>query len=693
MKNRSSIFLSALIIVAITITLAVRVGPLGAVALTFSFGLVGFFSVWGIITLVMPERTLGERNLFSLLVAPLFFALSAWFSGITGNFTLRLIPPIIGLAVSVAVIVWRKKHLPANPPQSNLKPLYLGWLIGFLALIPALLVTLSSQKIATGVDLNLYNDVPWQTAMVSEALDRAPQFFPFLDGVPLAYPWLFHGFLGNLGSFTGLTAATLFTAVWPIIYACLLPLAVSFFAWRLTKNFWVTTLATVALVFFVGPAFPGGESLRFPLTYSISPTYEFGILSLLIFFIFLTYKQPAQRWGKLASLSLAFLTVFVASGSKGSNGLIVVVVMIAYFIQESIFKKNWRYPLLQSVIAAIAAVTAYTLTISGSSGDLTVDPLSFLPNLDSLSAPVLFIVASLAWLAGSAFVIRRFTPITSPAFFPSLFGAIAGILFMATFGHPGLSQMYFYWSIVPVLVLFGLWAIVLLFVEFGAMMLIPLISAWIFAQLLDAHVSYFFDPTDYAKIKWPVIWVLNSIVFVLVLSLSQKLPGYKKVAVLTISAACVFSLAAQPFGSVRQVHSGPRAQAGVEIFADQFETFDYVRDTTSPDVVIATNRHCLAPTAEVAGCDNRYVALSAFSERRAFIEGHYKTSDQSLMNRLSLNDTFIYNPDASIQKQLWEQGVRYIYIDKTVAPAGDLQPYAVLIRDTEHSQLWELNQP
>lgn len=162
---------------------------------------------------------------------------------------------------------------------------------------------------------------------------------------------------------------------------------------------------------------------------------------------------------------------------------------------------------------------------------------------------------------------------------------------------------------------------------------------------------------------------------------------------MAIASSAVLSIAAQPFTSFAQVYSGPKAIAGVEIFSDQFETFTYIRTNTTPETIVATNRHCLAPTAEVNGCDSRYVSLSAFSERRAFIEGHYDLDNQLLRDRLSLNEAFIYSPNPSLLKAMWAEGVRYVYIDKTVARAGDLNSVAKQILDTEHSQLWMLNNP
>lgn len=265
---------------------------------------------------------------------------------------------------------------------------------------------------------------------------------------------------------------------------------------------------------------------------------------------------------------------------------------------------------------------------------------------------------------------------------------------MAFFGHPGLSQIYFYWSVVPILAILGTWAIVLLFKVFGWIVLIPLISTWLIAQILDMQIAYFFDPTDYAKIKWPLIWLIGIIIFGLAIFVSKSQTKITRhFAALTLAGAAVCSMAAQPFGTYRQVYSGPQAIDGVEITADQLQAFSYIRDDTTPDVILASNRHCLSPTSDLPGCDSRYVSLSAFSERRVLIEGHFKETEPEHAQTLALNEAFIYTPDAELFQQIWDRGVRYIYIDKTVGMPGDLTQFGEKVYDSPNAQVWKLDSP
>lgn len=694
MKKLLPIWSPIAVLFVLTIALSIKLGFLGAITVIFSFAVLGFGGMWGLVTILIPHRRLAERNLLTLVFSPLVFSLGAWISSVSHIYIARLFPSVLGIALTIAVVIKSRNQVSGNTKNESLQPVYFGWLLGFLALIPALFVTLSSQNINTGSGLKLYNDVPWQIAMTSEALVRSPEFFPFIDGSKLAYPWSFHGFLGALGSFSGVSAADLFTFVWPVLYAILLPLSLAMFAWKLTKNYWVAIVTPIALVFFVGPTLPFTESLRFPLSYSISPTFEFGLISLLGLFIYLSFSKPHSKIGIAVSLLFAFATVFVASGSKGSSGLIVVCIMLTYFVQALIKKSDRMYTLCQCLFAGLGAIAAYTMTISGSSGNLSIKPLSFISDIESKSVPLMFVVVCAVWTIGSAYLIKRFTLTRSLIFWPAAISIFAGVFFMALFGHPGLSQIYFYWTVVPVIAAFGIWAIALLVKAFGPRITIPLFISWGTAQLLDSQVSYFFDPSDFAKIKWPMIWLVAAVAFALSVSrATSRTNNRKRYFALILAAAAVCSIAAQPFSAFRQVYSGPQAIDGVEISSDQYSAFEYLKNNSSPETIVMTNRHCLSPTSEVLGCDSRYVSLSAFSERRVLIEGHYKESEADQAATLALNERFINSPNYELYMQLWNLGVRFIYIDKTVGITGDYSPYATQVWDSEHAQVWKLNQP
>lgn len=698
MKTRLPYLLFSAVGVIYFSILAYNTSFLGALGILISFLVLGAGGMWGLTSRFLAGKTIGEILIVSLLFAPIPLGVGAWLSSVSHWYEARYVPSIIGLIYSIRVTVEliRSKNSIAQDEKGykGTIPTLYSWAIGALVLIPSLFVTISSQHVGTAT-VKLYNDIPWQIAMTSETLVRPAEYFPFLAGEKLAYPWSFHGFLGSLGSFAGVSASTLVTEVWPILFSFLLPLSLGFYAWRMTSHKWVSILSPIAIVFFVGPQVPFNEAIRFPLPYSISPTYEFGILALLSVLIFLSYGIPWATSGKVAALIFAATSVFIAAGSKGSNGLILIAIFIAYLIYSLITQANKRFSALLTAAAGLGAIAAYTMTISGDSNNLNFHSLSFLEGATSLVSPLVFLMVLFVWTLGICWVIQHFAQEQFKRLWPSLAAIFAGALSLGIFGHPGQSQIYFYWSIVPILVVLGLWALQLLFVRFGAIITVPLIFAWAIGQVLDAQVSYFFIPDVYAKFKWFVIWGMI-LAGISIWFFSQKnRPKISRTNIsLLLACTAVFSLATQPFNDFQKVFSGPAASSAfVTITSDQLEAFTAIKNVTSVSEVLATNHHCLTAVPVGEECDGRSTALSAFSERRVLIEGHYNLSKPEDKARLELNDEFIYSPNEQNYKEIWNLGVRYVYVDRQIGIPVDLTNYGSLEFDSENAQVWKLNAP
>lgn len=671
---------------------------LGALGIVASFVVLGAGSMWGLTYRFLEGKKFGEILIVSLLFAPVPLGIGAWLSSMSQWYEARYLPSILGLLYSMWVLIslfkMNKTSNLFHPGFSGTNPTLYSWALGALILIPSLFVTISSQHVGNAA-VKLYNDIPWQIAMTSEALVRPAQYFPFLSGVKLSYPWSFHGFLGSLGSFAGISASTLITEVWPILFSFLLPLSVAFYSWRITANKWVSLISPIALVFFVGPQVPFNEAIRFPLPYSISPTYEFGILALLSVLIFLSYGIPPSTTGKVAALIITTTSIFVAAGSKGSNGLILVAIFAAFLTHAFFTSSNKRYATLLTAAGGVGALAAYTLTISGDANNLNLSSLSFLEAATSLVSPLIFLMVAVVWIVGVSWIIHRYQPGKFSRLWPSLAAFTTGLICLALFGHPGQSQMYFFWSVVPILIVLGIWALQLLFVEFGAIITAPLLLAWAAGQILDAQVSYFFIPDVYAKFKWFALWGII-LVGLSVMYFSQKpRPSLSKGSVsLLLAGTAVFSIAAQPFSDFQKVYSGPATSSGiVTISSDQLEAFRLIKDSSSEFDVIATNHHCLTSVPAGEECDGRSTALSAFSERRVLVEGHYNLANPEEKARLKLNDEFIYSPSPQNFTAVWDLGVRYVYVDKQIGIPVNLADFGTLVLETKNAQVWKLTAP
>ena len=137
---------------------------------------------------------------------------------------------------------------------------------------------------------------------------------------------------------------------------------------------------------------------------------------------------------------------------------------------------------------------------------------------------------------------------------------------------------------------------------------------------------------------------------------------------------------------------------------DQIEAARWIRDNSSVDDVVITNRHCLAPVPPVR-CDSRRFVVAAFSERQVLVEGWGYTPKQAELglNRagpdrvnywrpdvLALNDGFIAAPTADAARQLAEAGVRWVFVDHTLPHAETLEPFAELKFQNRGVDVYEL---
>lgn len=120
-----------------------------------------------------------------------------------------------------------------------------------------------------------------------------------------------------------------------------------------------------------------------------------------------------------------------------------------------------------------------------------------------------------------------------------------------------------------------------------------------------------------------------------------------------------------------------------------------------------TNRHCVSPHDDP--CDSRRFVIAAYTERPVLLEGWAYTLswtrspvasggtwknkpfwDQEL---LALNDDFLADPTALAAAELWDLGVRWIYIDKTVPWSSRLEDYGEPAFQTAWSAVFRLAPP
>ncbi len=143
------------------------------------------------------------------------------------------------------------------------------------------------------------------------------------------------------------------------------------------------------------------------------------------------------------------------------------------------------------------------------------------------------------------------------------------------------------------------------------------------------------------------------------------------------------------------------AYATIALPASRVEVARWVRDHSQPTDVVATNVHCLGK-GDTGWCDSRSFWLSAYAERSVYVEGWAfapRIAGQGLVafwdaERLAKNDGAIYAPTSAGLADLWNQGVRWLVIDRaTGREAAELASLARLRHEVGNLVVYELVPP
>jgi hypothetical protein len=131
------------------------------------------------------------------------------------------------------------------------------------------------------------------------------------------------------------------------------------------------------------------------------------------------------------------------------------------------------------------------------------------------------------------------------------------------------------------------------------------------------------------------------------------------------------------------------------------EIAEYLRKNSSPDDLLATNRHC-AGLEENQTCTARQFALSALSERRVFLEGWSYTTcplSEPILNKYwkesswKLNQDFFTNPNKENWNIFKKSGVDWLVVDTTRPSASSYSEFAELVKTSGKVSLWKLKDP
>jgi hypothetical protein len=126
----------------------------------------------------------------------------------------------------------------------------------------------------------------------------------------------------------------------------------------------------------------------------------------------------------------------------------------------------------------------------------------------------------------------------------------------------------------------------------------------------------------------------------------------------------------------------------------------YLKDNSSINDVIATNRHCVGPE-EKNTCIARVFTISALAERRTFIEGWAYTTcpvsealNNSYWNQplLELNQKVVVESDKTSASELSKYGVQWLFIDLRRPHSNDYSNIATKEFSAGEVEVWKLTE-
>jgi hypothetical protein len=657
---------------------ALAVGLFCVVAISVGFALgaeIGFSLIIGGLLpgTALVRRLFGRPSAMHYLVVGAIIglgllALGGMLSHLTGLFWIRWVPSVLGLAV------WAVPHretVPLRATSTRFPPLAIwGSIAATAAMLPALKTALSSQPTQWTGWYRFYADLPFDIALTSEVAARSPQVYPWVANTPLSYPWLYHSAMGVWASMTAVPPADFVLQAWPVLFAILIPAAISITAWEITRNNYVASAAPLIFVAAHGVVVTPEILLQAPL-FQISPTRDFADLFILFTALSLirllrarSFRSSSVWWFIALGLS-----AFVATGAKGSAMPILVGGVLASTFILLVSRRLTRSSLVTVAVFAAAAATSFVAVLPepGSAGSLAWGPLSFLPpqTPDRIATSLLLLALLVIAIVGSGIL-------------------LAGVLGLGLLTHPGGSQLYFWENAQPILAIALAWAGVVGVRVYGIRFVVAAVVVFLSSKAVNR--------LGLGLVVHGATIVVTAALTILVLQLlrrwrPQSLGGWRprilrrwllraeptrrtRFATVVISLAfiAVVTQAAQSVSVPVGVLGGAVSKASNSgaIDKSQLAAYKFIEDHSAPNDRVITTKHCLAGTGD--HCDSRWFAIAAFSERRVLVEGwaytQHGASPSWIRKDLELSETFVSSPTVAEKHTLISLDVRYVYVDK-----------------------------
>ncbi|NHN55199.1 hypothetical protein G9U51_05270 [Calidifontibacter sp. DB0510] len=572
-------------------------------------------------------------------------------------------------------------------------------------------------------------DQYFQVALTNELRFRGPAGWPMIAGERLDYHWFTHAWMGQLAAVADVPAAQVVLRFAPALLPVLAVAAIAALALRVTGRASAAAVAAVVSMFTNYVVVWRAPGTALPIT-PFSPTLAPSLIVLTALVAVLAFRLRGERRDAASAAAVVALAI-VAAGTKGSaTPLVVAGLALAVAAAVVWDRRAISRPLVDFALVTVGLLVTMKVIFNGSTDGLVLNPTEAVQR----SWPVAAIggtSTTAVLLAGGVFLVlwglskavlgvvllwrpderlgRR-----DPIVWILLGSVIAGAFGPALFVQPGVSQNYFRIQALPLAAVLSAAGLTLWWhnrsrVQLVAAVAAATILAWMAYQLPISWVPVrpHRPSTSFLVVLLGVVLCLLAGAVVAALDRRQRALTAATVtsgALLLTGAVSV----ADSFGG-RGDYAGPvlPGVAGA-VRQGQLDAATYIGNHSSPDALVMTNRHCTTPRPVRGVCESRWYLVAAFSGRQVLVEGwgysppitaayvKGRTSITAPFNDpalLRLNDGFYTSPTPQAARELWNRGVRWIYVDKLTTPRTRLAPYARLVYQNPAAAVWTLNRP
>lgn len=614
-----------------------------------------------------------------------------------------------------------------------------GWLVAAASVLPQLVVYANGPARFTPPyqrpDVTV-SDMAYHQALVASARHDFPLRARFLDGEPLDYHYFVHELIASISWATGIDPThLLYTLVWwPLALAgCGLTVAL---ARRLRPDTsWLGPLAVV--VAGIGGTLQWFGDVPVPAemvsiaTY-LSPTQNLGAgFALLLSLLAVDVLRAPREWRLWLALGVTGLA------STGAKASVLPVVLCGFGLVLLVRRR--KVALFGTVLCGVLLVLATVVLFGGASYGTTVRPGRLFariavyralhgavaPDISAKAELVTAVAVLAAWLLATAgLLVLVFTRAVwrddAVVFLAGC--SVGGFAGMVLTDHPGVSQLYFHRTALPMIALLSCLGLALLLdkIHAGA-------TPWLATALLAGLVAAAFarlvaeqgpprtrlSTRDIAGAMLTTVAILAAAVILVAAAwLLVRRGAVRTTVVLPVVAIAVLTAAGvlpalqstvTTTGATAALFQ-PREQGGPT--RDATAAAHWLRDHSGTGDLVATNAHCVRKFR--TSCDSRHFWIAALTERQVLIEGWSYTgrtmeqasrTSQSAVNqpywdplRLADNDAAFARPSAETTGRLRDRyGVRWLYADMTYSLVPpELARYATLRFSRPGVRIYEL---